>query len=180
MAHRIRRKSTGCEIRPPEVGRCTGCVLAERLQLLAAGGDPRAVQRLEPYLTALRDGAKPWSVLNWMTVSAGYHTLVELARSEIELSHEGLDGVVRGQTTAYPRAALIRVGVLPARDEQTAKLAAFIRGQAARLPEGEDRTRLRAFAVWQVQHDLKRRERRGQTTRRAGSSPERRSASPSS
>lgn len=36
---------------------------------------------------------------------------------------------------------------------------------AARLPNGEDRARVRAFAVWQVQHDLKRRERRGQATR---------------
>lgn len=146
-------------------GRCARCVLAERLDTLAGAGDLRAVERLAPYLSALRDGAKPWSVLNWMTVSAGYQTLVELARGDIELSHEGLDTVARGQSTAYLRAALIRAGVLGARDEQTAKLDAFIRAQAARLPDGEDRTRLRAFATWQIQHDLKRRERRGQTTR---------------
>lgn len=131
-------------------------------------GDPRAVERLAPYLAALRDGAKPWSVLNWMTVSAGYCTLVELARGELELSHEGLDRVARGQSTAYLRAALIHAGVLAARQEQTAKLDAFIHAQTARLPDGEDRTRLRAFATWQVQHDLKRRERRGQTTRASG------------
>lgn len=146
-------------------GRCARCILAERLRALADAGDVRAVERLAPYLTALRDGAKPWSVLNWMTVSAGYQTLAELARGETELSHEGLDSVRRGQSTAYLRAALIRAGVLAARDEQTAKLDAFIRAQAARLPDGEDRTQLRAFATWQVQHDLKRRERRGQTTR---------------
>jgi hypothetical protein len=146
-------------------GRCASCILVERLQALAVAGDPRAVERLAPYLSALRDGAKPWSVLNWMTVSAGYRTLVELTRGETELSHEGLDTVQRGQSTAYLRAALIRAGVLGARDEQTAKLDAFIRGQAARLPDGEDRMRLRAFATWQIQHDLKRRERRGQTTR---------------
>jgi hypothetical protein len=146
-------------------GRCARCILAERLQVLVDSGDPRAVARLEPYLAALRGGAKPWSVLNWMTVSAGYQTLVELIRGEVELSHEGLDAVQRGQSTAYLRAALIRTGVLTGRAEQTAKLDAFIRAQAARLPDGEDRTRLRAFATWQVQHDLKRRERRGQATR---------------
>jgi protein-disulfide isomerase-like protein with CxxC motif len=140
-------------------------VLAQRLQVLADSGDPRAVERLAPYLAALRDGAKPWSVLNWMTVSAGYRTLLELTRGELELSHEGLETVARGQSTAYLRAALIRAGVLPARHEQAAKLDAFIRAQAAHLPEGEDRTQLRAFAVWQIEHDLKRREGRGQATR---------------
>jgi hypothetical protein len=77
-------------------GRCARCVLAERLQLLADPGDPRAVERLAPYLAALRDGAKPRSVLSWMTGSDGYRTLGELARGEVELSHEGLDSVRRG------------------------------------------------------------------------------------
>lgn len=146
-------------------GRCARCILAERLQTLAGDGDPRIVERLAPYLAALREGAKPWSVLSWMTGSDGYRTLVELARGEVELSHEGLDTVRRGQSTAYLRASLVRAAVLPVRDEQSAKLDAFIRAQAARLPDGEDRARLRAFAVWQIQHDLKRRERTGQATR---------------
>jgi hypothetical protein len=157
-------RACGAEEQNYADGRCARCVLAKRLQTLA-DGDPRAVARLASYLAALRDGAKPWSVLNWMTVSPGYQTLVELIRGEVELSHEGLDTVHRGQSTAYLRAALIRAGVLTGRAEQTAKLDNFIRAQAARLPEGEDRTRLRAFATWHVQHDLKRRERRGQTTR---------------
>jgi hypothetical protein len=158
-------RACGAEEQNYADGRCARCILAGRLDVLAAAGDPRAMERLAPYLTALREGAKPWSVLNWMTVSVGYQTLVDLTRGELELSHEGLDAVQRGQSTAYLRAALARAGVLPARHEQAAKLDAFIRAQAARLPDGEDRTRLRAFAVWQVQHDLKRRERRGQTTR---------------
>jgi protein-disulfide isomerase-like protein with CxxC motif len=146
-------------------GRCARCVLAERLQALAAAGDPSAVERLTPYLAAVRDGAKPWSVLSWMTLSAGYRTLEELTRGELELSHEDFDTVRRGQSTRYLRAALVRAGVLPVRDEQAAKLDAFIRAQVAHLSDGEDRARLRAFAVWQIQHDLKRRERRGETTR---------------
>lgn len=158
-------RACGAEEQNYADGRCARCILAERLQTLADGGDPRALERLAPYLAALRDGPKPWSVLNWMTVSAGYRTLAELTRGELELSHEGLDTVERGQSTAYLRAALVRAGVLPARDEQTAKLDVFIRAQAVRVPEGEARTQLRAFATWEVQHDLKRRERRDQTTR---------------
>jgi hypothetical protein len=158
-------RACGAEEQNYADGRCARCVLAERLRALAAAGDPRAVERLAPYLAALRDGTKPWSVLSWMTLSAGYRTLVELTRGELEPSHEGLDTVARGQSTAYLRAALVRAGVLPVRDEQAAKLDAFIRAQLARLSDGEGRTRLRAFAVWQIQHDLKRRERRGQAAR---------------
>jgi hypothetical protein len=161
-------RSCGAEEQNYADGRCARCILAERLQSLADAGDPRVIERLSPYLAALRDGPKPWSVLNWMMVSAGYRTLGELARGEVELSHEALDTVQRGQSTAYLRAALVGAGALPARDEQAAKLDAFIGAQVARLPDGEDRTQLHAFAVWQVQHDLKRRERRGQAKRSSG------------
>jgi hypothetical protein len=149
-------------------GCCARCMLTERLDALTATGDRAVVARLEPYLAALRDGPKPWSVLNWMTVSAGYQTLVELVAGRVELSYEGLDGVGRGQSTAYLRAAVVRAGVMPARHEKSAGLDAFIRAQAARLLDGEDRSRLRAFAVWEVRHDLKRRERRGRTARASG------------
>jgi hypothetical protein len=141
------------------------CVLTQRLDTLAREGDPVAVARLQPYLAALRDGPQPRSVLNWMTVSAGYRTVLELAAARVELSHEGLDGIRRGQTTRYLRAALIRTGVLNPWFEHSANLDGFIRARVAELPESEDRAHLRAFAVWQAGHELHERERRGLTTR---------------
>lgn len=158
-------RECGAEEQNYAAGRCARCVLTQRLRELADSGDERAVAQLEPYLQALVDGPRPWSVLNWISVSAGYDTLVELVHGELELSHEGLDSVKRGQSTTYLRAALVRTGALPARHEHTAKLDAFIRAQIARLPEGEDRAQLRAFAIWQLGHDLHSRERRGLTTR---------------
>lgn len=144
--------------------RCGRCVLSARLDRLAAGGDPDAVALLQPYLSALRDGPKPWSVLNWMTVSRGYDTLRELVAGTVPLSHKALDDLDRGQSTRYLRAALVRHGALPSRNDADA-LTAWIAREIARLPESEDRTHLRAFATWQVQHDLQRRAQRGQTTR---------------
>lgn len=146
-------------------GCCARCVLTERLDAVVAAGDPAAAARLAPYLDALRDGEKPWSVLNWMTVSAGFQTVKELVEGRLELSHEALDSVERGQSTTYLRAALVRAGVLPARHEQAVKLDRYIRQQLDRMPEGEDRTHLRTFATWQVHHDLERRERRGEAKR---------------
>jgi len=144
--------------------RCGRCVLAERLDRLAAGGDPGAVAQLRPYLTALRDGSQPWSVLNWMTVSRGYDMLRELVTGTIVLSHKALDDLDRGQSTRYLRSALVRHGALPSRNDADA-LTGWIAREIARLPESEDRTHLRAFATWQVQHDLQRRAQRGQAKR---------------
>jgi hypothetical protein len=158
-------RECGAEEKNYAAGRCARCVLAERLQELADGGDRQAVARLEPYLDALREGSRPWSVLNWMGVSAGYRTLAGLVRGELELSHDGLDTVGRGQSTSYLRAALVSTDVLPARFEHTAMLDAFVRARIGGLAEGEDRTQLRAFAIWQAGHDLHRRERHGLTTR---------------
>jgi hypothetical protein len=157
-------RECGAEEKNYAAGRCARCVLAERLRELADGGDRRAVERLEPYLDAMRDGPRPWSVLNWMRGS-GYRTLAELVRGERELSHEGLDTVNRGQSTSYLRAAFVSTGVLAARYEHTANLDAFIRTRIGGLAEGEDRAQLRAFAIWEAGHDLHRRERRGLTTR---------------
>ena len=103
----VRQVCRGCGAEEQDYGdgRCARCVLAERLQALADAADPRAVERLAPYLAALRDGDRPWSVLNWMTVSAGYGALVELARGKLELSHDGLDTVQRARAppTCAPR-----------------------------------------------------------------------------
>lgn len=139
-------------------------MLSERLDRLAADGDPDAVALLRPYLSALRDGAQPWSVLNWMTVSRGYDTLRELVAGTVPLSHRALDDLDRGQSTRYLRAALVRHGALPSRNDADA-LTAWIAREIARLPESEDRTHLCAFATWQVQHDLQRRAQRCQTKR---------------
>ena len=145
-------------------GCCARCVLAERLDSLAAAGDPAAVAVLGRYLTALKDGAKPWSVLNWMTVSPAYDTVCELVAGTVALSHDALDDVDRGHSTRYLRAALVRHGALAARSDADG-LGVWIAAEIARMPESEDRTHLRAFATWQIQHDLTRRARRGQTTR---------------
>ena len=155
----------GAEEQNYTAGLCPRCSVAERLETVVRTGDSGAVARLQPYLEALRNGPEPRSVLNWMGVSAGYQTVLDLAAGRVEISHEGLDRVERGQTTRYLRGALIRAGVLDPRPEHSANLDALIRVQLAVLPEGEDRSHLRAFAVWQAGHDLHQRERRGLTTR---------------
>ena len=73
-------------------------------------------------------------------------------------------------TTSFLRAALVTHGVLEPRGEQTAKFERATRTAVGRLPAGEDRSQILAFSLWQVQHDLARRERRGRTSERSAQS----------
>lgn len=147
-------------------GRCERCVLRERLDELAGGGERAAVAALHPYLEALAENPKPQTVLRWMGKSRGYETLVELITGALALDHEALDGLKRGQSTDFLRAALVRHGALPERPGgRAAALGPFIAGQALRVAEGPERLALRRFATWKVQADLAGAERQGRAKR---------------
>jgi hypothetical protein len=169
VGERIRHvcRDCGAEEKNHTNGRCARCSLAEVLRRLRTDGDPTAIARLEPYLRALGDGPQPWTTLKWMARSSAYETVIELATGARELSHEALDQVNRGMTTLFLRAALVTHGVLDPRPEQTAQFARGASTVVRELPAGEDRARIRAFSLWQVQHDLARRERHGRATGRS-------------
>jgi hypothetical protein len=160
-------RDCGAEEKNHTGGRCARCSLAEVLRRLRADGDPAAIARLEPYLTALGAGPQPSTTLKWMGYSHGYETVIELATAARELSREALDQISRGMTTSFLRAALVTHGVLQPRSEQTAKFGRGARAAVRELPVGEDRAQIRAFSLWQVQHDLARRERHGRATGRS-------------
>jgi hypothetical protein len=163
-------RDCGAEEKNHTGGRCARCSLAEVLRRLRADGDLAAIARLERYLTALGSGSQPATTLKWMGYSAGYETVVELAIGARELSHQALDEVRRGMTTSFLRAALVTHGVLESRPEQTSKSERAARATVRALPAGEDRSQVRAFALWHVQYGLVRRERRGRTGEKSAQS----------
>lgn len=146
-------------------GQCPACALQGQLAELRTTGDADAVAHLAGYLDALARSPSADGVLRWLKRSQGADTLRELAAGALPISHKALDAVDRGQTTTHLRGALVEHGVLPARHEQAAALGRATVRALARLPDGEDRGHVRAFATWHVHHHLLRRERRGQTTR---------------
>jgi hypothetical protein len=169
VGERVRQVCTGCgaEEQNHTAGRCPRCHLNDVLDGVRAGGDPAAIARLEPYLHALGHGPQASTTLKWIARSDAYETVLELASGARPISHAGLDAIDRGMTTAFLRAALVSHGVLDARGEQAAWFERATAGVLANVPAGGDRAHVRSFAVWQVGHDLTRRERRGQTTRRS-------------
>lgn len=136
-------------------------MLGDRVAAMRRDGDPDAVAGLGPFLVALQAAERPWSTLNWLDHGAGAPVLRALLQARLQISHEALDGA--GQAGTYLRAGLVEHGVLAPRAEHE-RLAATIDHQLERLPAGEDRTHLRAYAHWQVVHDLARRERHGTAT----------------
>lgn len=163
----VRQVCRGCGAEETNyaAGRCARCVLQERLDELTRKGNPAAVDALKGYLVALVENPKPYTVLRWMGKSRGFQTLVELLSGALPLTHEALDGVDRGQSTIFLRAALVRHGALGERHGQSAALATFINREVLRVPDGPDRLAIRTFATWKVQHELARAERQGHAKR---------------
>jgi hypothetical protein len=62
------------------------------------------------------------------------------------------------------RAQLVRCGVLPARDEPSAAFAAWHTTAIERIAPGRDRAHVRAYATWQVAHQLARTSQSGRPT----------------
>ncbi len=163
----VRQVCQGCgaEENNYAAGHCARCALRIRLQQASDTGDPDATEALSAYLAALAQTTNPRTVLQWMNKKGSYETVLELLGGTLEVTHEALDTVQRGQSTIYLRAALVRHGVLPERHQQSVSLAAFIDRELLRLPDGPDRVHLRTFAIWKVQHDLARAERQGRIKR---------------
>ena len=145
-------------------GLCAACTLNDRIDALIAAARGESAIELRPFLEALRNGAEPRSVLIWMTISGGYQTLRELLDGSLPLQHEALDQLDRGSTTEWLRAALVRHGALPWRDERLTALHRTIQRELDRLDGHPDRARLRRFAIWEVSNNLHYRAGRGRLT----------------
>jgi len=140
-------------------GRCPGCRLRARISALAERADPAAAAALKPYLAALAAAPNPDSTLRWLQ-SPAFALLEQLLAGTLEPTHAALD---RAQGDAFPtrtvaflRAALVHHGVLERRDEQSAAFAGWQQRATARIQPGADRAHVRAYASWQVAHQLAR------------------------
>jgi hypothetical protein len=149
-----------CVARAPLIGGyCSRCRLALRIEGLREAGDPEAVSALSPYLSVLSRARNADSVLRWLQTPTR-HLLDDLLAGKIALTHEALDATMEGthaaNAVAFVRAALVHEGVLPERDEMSAAFARWSQHAITTLDEGSDRALVRAYATWQVAHQLAR------------------------
>jgi hypothetical protein len=146
-------------------GWCSACALPGRVAGLRDRADPAALGALEPLLAALEASPNPEATVRWLRLSPARHALRGLLEGTVDISHEALDSAGDHVVTLTLRDRLIATSVLAPRLEQTATFQRAAGRLLDRVADSEQRTQLRAFATWQLQHQLLRRERRGLTTR---------------
>jgi hypothetical protein len=145
------------QIAPLIKGACAACRLRARVDQLAAGAGCEIAETLAPFLRDLAGAENPSSTLRWF-YTPGFEITRRLLGGEIPISHEGLDqvGVEAPNPVAFVRAKLVASGVLDARDESSARFAAWHATAVLRIAPGSDRSHVRAYATWQVGHQLAR------------------------
>ncbi len=160
-SHQIECRGCGAIAYPYEKGLCARCVLERRLQEVL-GGEESDI-RLEPVRLALLDVANPEASIGWLRKSSAATTLGQIARREVELSHQGLDGLEQTKPLNHLRGLLVAAGALPEYQPGFDRLEAWLEDLLADVPS--DRANLvRPFAVWHVLRRARRRVQRGQFT----------------
>lgn len=152
---------------PLVTGRCPGCRLRARVAQLADDADPTAATTLAPYLGALAATPNPASTLRWMQAPA-FALVEDLLAGRIAVSHAAIDtaqgDASDARAVAFLRAALVCHGALEARDEPSAAFARWKQRATVQIAPGPDRAHVRAYATWQVAHQLARTSQRGRVT----------------
>ena len=157
---------TGCGERAPlRRERCDRCLLRAAVDALAAAGDPDALSALAPFLDWMAAARNPASMLRWMQTPTFWVTR-DLTNGQIELGHAGLDAVAlrAPHAVGFVRAQLVDCRVLPVRDEPSAAFAAWHARALEQVEPGPDRAHVRAYATWQIAHQLARTSQSGRPT----------------
>jgi hypothetical protein len=137
--------------------RCAACCLADEIDSMRATGHPDAVQTLDRYLNALQAARPANRVLHWLRVSrtSAAPLLRDLVTGARPITHDTLDNAASGHATEFLRAALVKHGALPERDEICHRFERWIITTTDQLPDHLDRANLRRWANWIILRDLR-------------------------
>lgn len=135
----------GAEDRLYEAGRCFACTLRHRLDDLI--GDAPALTGLR---VTLAESPSPRAAVRWLAKPETRQVLSAMAAGDLPVSHEALDGLPATKSLAHLRQVLVSAGVLPERDEDTARLEAWMDQHLADVDDDDDRQVLEAFGRWWV------------------------------
>lgn len=149
----------GDETRIYEANRCRRCVLRRRVDALLVGADGAIPDELEPLADALAATTPAKAGLRWIATPETADLLRSLAVGHVALSHAALDELTDTKIVRHLRAVLVAAGVLDARDENLARLDAWIAERVAAVDGVEDRHIIDTYATWWV---LRRHRQRGQ------------------
>ena len=141
--------------------RCAACYLADEIDRFRATGNPAAIRTLDRYLAALQTARPANSVLHWLRISrtSAAPILRDMLAGARPITHDAFDQAPAGHATEFLRAALVKHGALPERDELCHRFERWIIAGTEQLPDHPDRADLRRWATWIVLRDLRGRRR---------------------
>lgn len=145
-------------------GPCARCALRDQLQELFAGPDGTIRPDLAGLFESLVAVERPATVLTWLARSGAVRVLAQVAAGELALSHEALDELPAGKPLEHLRAMLVATGALPPRDEQMARLEAWVHSTLAAREDPEERQLLQRYALWHLLRRLRARLKHGEAT----------------
>ena len=145
-------------------GVCRRCQLHRQLDVLLAD----TTGQIRPELQVLRDtlatADRPDTIVNWLRRSTVRSVLVDLAIGQRPLTHTTLDDLPPSKPVEHLRSVLVATAVLPARDEQLARIQRWVTQTVNQHPDPQDREILHRYAVWHELRRIRQRNRGADTT----------------
>lgn len=146
--------------------RCARCILRERLSALLT--DPATGQvhvRLRPVFEEMVRSDRPQAGIWWLRKKPGIgpRLLAQMARGQIEISHDTFRALPSDRAHDYLRSLLAAVGVLPPFEIRIERMLPFLDGVVAELP-AEQAALVRRFAHWYVLPQMRTAAREGRLT----------------
>lgn len=169
-------RECGAEDHPYGGGRCARCILRERLtELLSDPTTGQIHQRLRPVFDELVGSERPQTGIWWLRKKPGVgpRLLAEMARGEVEISHDTFRSLPSDRAHDYLRSLLAAVGILPPFDIRIERMLPWIEQVVADLPS-EQAALVRQFAHWQVLRQMRRAAREDRLTQAMANASRRR------
>lgn len=145
-------RQCGREDHPYGASRCARCILGERLTDLLTDPATGLIHiRLRPVYDEFVNSERPQTGIWWLRKKPGIGPLLlgQMARGEIEISHDIFGGLPSDRPHDYLRTLLVAVGALPPFEIRIERMLPWLEKVTADLP-GEQAALIRRFAHWHV------------------------------
>ena len=159
-------RECGREDHPYGASRCARCVLRERLtDLLTDPATGQIHDRLRPVFAELVDSERPQTGIWWLRKKPGTgpQLLGQMARGDIEISHDTFRALPSDRTHDYLRSLLVALGVLTPVEIRIERMVPWIEQAVADLP-ADQAALIRRFAHWHVLRGMRKASREGRLT----------------
>ena len=141
----------------PNPGQCARCLINTRLDELMGPADGSLPPGLQALRRELAEAGYPGTAMLWLTNPSTVPVLAGLAAGRIPLTHQALDGLPQSRALAHLRQTLVAVGALPGRDEEMARLEAFLAALIDAQPGTGRQQLLHRYLTWHLVRRLRSR-----------------------